>query len=176
MNRDQFNRRLEALGLKQSDAAALLRVTPRAVRRWQGGEQAVPANIVELLDVWRQLHDRNIPWGAAMEAIWFGDDDQIRRHQDHDKALAAVLRRVEARGGPAAPWRVNLKERRATLGRMDVGFYKLESGGFSLANYRRGDRDQDGERDRTLIEDAVAAFAAAVSQARAERPTLAWDE
>jgi hypothetical protein len=59
---------------------------------------------------------------------------------------------------------------------MDVGFYKLESGGFSLANYRRGDRDQDGERDRTLIEDAVAAFAAAVSQARAERPTLAWDE
>jgi hypothetical protein len=176
MTNDQFNMCLETLGLKQSDAAALLRVTPRAVRRWQTGEQAVPGYLVELLEAWRQLHDRNIPWGAALEAIWFGEDDQIRLHQDHDKALAAVLQRVRARGGPAAPWRVNLKEHSATLGRMDVGFYKLQSGSFSLANYRRGDREVDGRRDQDLIEDAVAAFAAAVGKAREEHPDRDWDK
>jgi hypothetical protein len=45
-----------------------------------------------------------------------------------------------------------------------------------LANYRRGDQDHDGERDQILIEDAVAAFAAAVGKAKAERPALAWDD
>src|ERR1019366_25432 len=72
-----------------------------------------------------------------LESIWYGDDDQIRRHQEHDKALAALLRRVEARGGPAAPWRVNLKEHNATIGPMVVTFYKLLSRSFSLAHYRR---------------------------------------
>jgi hypothetical protein len=176
MNSDQFNRRLEYLGLKQSDAAALLRVTPRAVRRWQSGEQPLPANVVELLNAWKQLHDKHIPWGPALEAIWPGDDDQIRRKEHHDKALAELLKRVAVRGGLAAPWRVNLKEHSATLGRIDVGFYKLQGGGFSLANYRRGDRDSDAERDRILIEDAVAAFSEAVGNAKEERPDRDWDE
>ena len=176
MTSAELTARLEVLGLKQSDAAALLRVTPRAVRRWQSGEQPIPGHVVELLNVWKQLHDRHIPWGAALEAIWFGDDDQICRHQDHDRALVALLDRVRARGGPSAPWRVNLKDHSATLGRMDVGFYKLSSGGFSLANYRRGDRDQDGERDRVLIEDAVAAFSEAVGEAKEQHPDRDWDE
>ena len=176
MNGPEFNNRLAALGLKQSDAAAMFRVTPRAVRRWQSGEQPVPGAVVELLDVWKQLHDRHMPWGPAMEAIWYGDDEQISLHHDHDKALVALLDRVRARGGASAPWRVNLKEHSATLGSMHVGFYKLRSGGFSLANYRRADRDQNGERDRLLIEDAVAAFSEAVSKARWEDPNRDWDE
>ena len=176
MTSAEFNRHLEILGLKQTDAAVLLRVTPRAVRRWQNGEQEIPGTVAELVKAWRQLHTRQIPWGASLESIWYGDDDQIRRHQDHNKALAALLSRVEARGGPAAPWRVNLKERSATLGPMVVHFYKLLSRSFSPANYRRRDREPDLYRDQPLIEDAVAAFSRAVSRATAERPGQEWDE
>lgn len=176
MENVELNQRLEALGLKQSDAAILLRVTPRAVRKWQTGEQKIPGTVAELVLAWCQLHDRKIPWGADLESIWYGDDDQIRLHQDHDKALVALLNRVEARGGLSAPWRVDLKERSATLGRMVVRFYPLASGSFSLAHYRRGDREPDAFRDQPLIEDAVAAFAAAVSQARTERPSQPWGE
>jgi hypothetical protein len=176
MTSAEFNHHLEILGLKQSDAAAFLRVTPRAVRRWQSGEQRIPATVVELVKAWRQLHAARIPWGADLESIWYGDDDQIRRHQDHALALAALLRRVQARGGPATPWRVKLKERSATLGPITVRFYKLLNDGFSLAHYRRGDMPPDPRRDQPLIEDAVAAFAAAVGKMRTERPGQSWDE
>jgi DNA-binding XRE family transcriptional regulator len=172
----ELNHCLEALSLTQADLAARLGVTPRTVRRWQAGEQPIPTWIAEVLGAWRQLHAHNLPWGADLESIWYGDDDQIRRHQDHDAALAALLRRVKARGGPAAPWRVNLREHRATLGPMIVRFYRLASDSFSLANYRRADVPPDVHRDQPLIEDAVAAFAASISAARTARPNQAWDE
>lgn len=176
MTPDAFNSHLETLGLKQSDAATLLRVTPRAVRRWQSGEQSIPDIVAELLVAWRRLHAAKISWGADLESIWYGDDDQIRRHQDHDRALAGLLRRVDARGGVTVPWQVNLKEHKATIGPMIVSFYKLSSGSFSLAHYRRRDREPDSHRDQALIEEAVAAFAAAVTKAKTERPTQEWDE
>jgi hypothetical protein len=151
-------------------------VTSRAVRRWQSGEQAIPATVVELLGVWRQLHAALLPWGADLESIWYGDDDQIRRHQEHDKALAVVLRRVKKRGGGRPDlWRVNLTRHSATLGNMTVSFYRLRSGSFSLAHYRCGEGEPNPRRDQTLIEDAVAAFATAVGKAVAERPDQSWD-
>jgi DNA-binding XRE family transcriptional regulator len=167
---------LAMLNLTQADLAARLGIAARTVRRWQAGDQPIPTWVVEVLDVWRQLHACGLPWGADLESIWYGDDDQVRRHQDHDKALAALLRRVKARGGPAAPWRINLRERSATLGPMTVRFYKLASNSFSLANYRRGDVPPDARRDQLLIEDAVVAFSEAVSAARTARPNQAWDE
>ncbi len=175
MKNGEFSQSLNALGLTQTDLAIRLGVTVRSVRRWQTGEQEIPEWVAEVLSAWHQLHARNIPWGADLESIWYGDNEQIRRHQDHDKALAALLKRVKNRGGPAAPWRVNLQDHSATLGRMSVRFYMLASGGFSLANYRRGDVHSDPQRDQALIEDAVAAFASAVSAARTERPRQAWD-
>jgi transcriptional regulator with XRE-family HTH domain len=167
---------LVALNLTPADFAARLGVAGRTVRRWQTGEQAIPIWVVEVFDAWRQLHAAGVPWGADLESIWYGDDDQVRRHQDHDKALAAVLRQVKARGGPAAPWRINLRQHSATLGQMSVRFYRLASGSFSLQNYRRGDVPPDVRRDRALIEDAVFAFSEAVGAARAARPNRAWDE
>lgn len=172
----ELTKLLAMLNLTQADLAARLGIATRTVRRWQTGEQAIPIWVVEVLDAWRQLHASGLPWGADLESIWYGDDDQIRRHQDHDKALAALLKRVKARGGPAAPWRINLRERSATLGPMVVRFYKLASNSFSLQNYRRGDVSPDARRDRPLIEDAVFAFSEAVRAARAARPSGPWDE
>ncbi|HTV68777.1 MAG TPA: hypothetical protein VMF90_09580 [Rhizobiaceae bacterium] len=176
MTGDELNRYLELLELTQADLAARLGVTTRTVRRWQTSEQPTPPWVAEVLGAWRQLHTRNLPWGADLESVWYGDDDQIRRHQDHDKALAALLQRVKARGGPSAPWRVNLRDHSATLGPITVRFYRLASNSFSVANYRRGDMLPDARRDQPLIEDAVAAFAAAVSEARRARHHEGWDE
>jgi hypothetical protein len=167
---------LAELNLTQADLAARLGVAARTVRRWQSAEQPIPTWVAEVLDAWRQLHAHHLPWGADLESIWYGDDDQIRRHQAHDKALATLRQRVKARGGPAVPWRINLRDRSATLGPITVRFYKLASNSFSLASYRRSDVAPDVRRDQPLIEDAVVAFSDAVSAARAARPNQAWDE
>jgi hypothetical protein len=176
MTAQELNQHLKHLRLSQTDLAAFLGVAARSVRRWQRTEQEIPEWVAATLRAWQQLHANNIPWGADLESIWYGDNDQIRRHQEHDKALAALLQRVKSRGGPAAPWRVNLRDHSATLGPMSVGFYMLASGSFSLANYRRADMSPDPCRDHSLIEDAVAAFAAAVSKAKSEQPDQRWDE
>jgi len=175
MTSEDFERHLHELGLTQTGLAARLGVTARSVRRWQAGEQEIPGWAAEVLQAWRQLNVRNIPWGTDLESIWCGDNAQIHLPQDHDRALADVLERVKGRGGLAAPWRVNLREHSATLGRMKVSFYKLASDSFSLQSYSRSDVHPDPQRDRSLIEEAVAAFAAAVSAARTERPEQDWD-
>jgi len=42
---------------------------------------------------------------------------------------------------------------------MEVGFYRLTNGSFSLSNYRRADMHPDVQRDRELIEDAIFCIA-----------------
>lgn len=165
MTRQEFSDNLKILGLLQADAAVLLRVTPRTIRRWEKGDQPVPDAVADLLQAWRRLHEAGLPWAADFETILDRDDDQLKRHQDHALWLDAVRQRVTARGGPAMPWRVDLRRRTATLGPATVSFYPLLNGSFSLANYRRRDTYPDMERDRQLIEDAVASIAAAVAAA-----------
>ena len=160
MNGTELGKSLDTLGLTQADLAARLGVTARSVRRWQANKQPIPLWVREIISVWQQLHSRQLPWGADLASIWYGDIDQITRHMEHDTALAALLKRVEARGGPAAPWRINLTDYSATLGKITIYFYRLASGGFSLASYRRGDIPPDSRRDQSLIEDAVAVFSA----------------
>jgi hypothetical protein len=161
MNAEKLEQSLRHLGLTQADLAAHLGVTPRSVRRWQAGEQQIPHWVQEIIAVWLQLHERKLPWGADLESVWYGDIDQIDRHMEHDKALAGILARVASRGGPSVPWRINVAVLTATLGKITVRFYRLASGSFSLASYRRGDMPTDAFRDRHMIEDAVASFAEA---------------
>jgi hypothetical protein len=47
---------------------------------------------------------------------------------------------------------------------MEVSYYKLASGSFSLANYRRKDGEPDVERDWEAIEDAAACIAQAMKK------------
>lgn len=166
MNAEEFNNYLKILGLSQGAAAAHLQVAPRTVRRWQSGEQEVPPQVESLLKAWHQLDKARIPWSADLESFWLKDTNQIRRHQDHALALAALLERVKSRGGVSAPWRISLEDHEAMLEVMTVRFYQLANGGFSLANYRRSDKPPDINRDWPLIEDAVAAFAAALGESR----------
>jgi hypothetical protein len=116
------------------------------------------------LRAWVRLHDRNLPWRPDEESIVRDDQDQIARHRANVIRLDEILARVEARGGPRVPWSVDRGRQIATLGPMEVSYYKLASGSFSLANYRRKDGEPDVERDWEAIEDAAACVARAMKK------------
>ena len=155
---------LEQLGLAQAEAAQLLSVAPRTVRRWVEGSQEVPGPAEQALRAWLRLHERGMAWRPDAVAIAGDDARTIARHREHAIELDALLQRVKARGGPAAPWQVDLDRCRATLGPLHVSFYKLRNGGFSPQSYRRSDGPADMQRDWPLIEDAFACIADAFAK------------
>jgi hypothetical protein len=146
------------LDLSQTEAAQLLGVAPRTFRRWLEGED-VPGPAEQAIRAWLRLHDRRLPWRPGSVAIEQDDQDQIARHRQHAIVLSDIIARVEARGGPRTPWVVDRKRSRATLGPIQVSFYALTNGSFSLASYTRKDGYPDVERDRELIEDAAYCIA-----------------
>ena len=151
---------LTDLGLTQVEAARLLSVSARTVRRWAEGSQNIPGPAEMAMRAWLQLHRRGLAWRPDSEAILMDDPEMIARHRQHALDLDTLLRRVDARGGPAAPWQVNLERGLATLGSLTVSFYKLQNGGFAPQSYRRlDDQAMDQQRDWPLIEDACACIA-----------------
>lgn len=149
------------LGLSQTEAAQLLGVAPRTVRRWLEGEE-VPGPAAQALRAWIRLHERNLPWRPDSALIAEDDQDQIARHRMHAINFSEILARVEARGGPRLPWKVDRQRSLATLGPIEVSYYTLLNGGFSLATYTRRDGDPDVQRDWELIEDAMFCIAKAL--------------
>ena len=149
------------LGLVPDEAAQLLSVSPRTVQRWGHGLQEIPGPAEQSLRAWLRLHERGLAWRPDGEAIATGDDAMIARHREHSVELDELLKRVDSRGGPAAPWQVDLERGRAMLGPLQVSFYKLRNGGFSPQSYRRTDGPVDMQRDWPLIEDAYACIARA---------------
>ncbi len=160
---DELRLTLSRLELTPAEAAQLLGVAPRTIRRWLEGEDvAGPAE--QALRAWIRLHDRNLPWRPDTESVVQDDQDQIARHRAHAIRLDELLARVDARGGPRVPWLVDRGRQIATLGPMEVSYYKLASGSFSLANYRRKDGEPDVKRDWDAIEDAAACIAQAMKK------------
>lgn len=160
---------LGALRLTPKEAARLLSVDPKTVGRWLRDEVEVPGPAEQALRAWMRLEKWGLPWRPAEQIIGLTEEDlanQIRLLRERNVGLDEVLCRVRDRGGPAAPWRVDLERHVAELGdTMEVGFYPLPNGGFSPSNYRRKDREPDFQRDRALIDDAIAAIANAVKAA-----------
>lgn len=160
---------LDRLGLSQADAAKLLSVSPRTVRRWSEEPAEIPGPAEQALRAWMRLDRLGLPWRPDCVAIGENDPEkiaeQIARYRQHAINLDALLLKVEARGGPAAPWHVDLTKRQATLGPIWVSFYPLVNGAFSPAFYRRGDVHPDLARDWTLLEDAFACIANAIKKA-----------
>ena len=161
---------LDALRLTPREAAALLSVDPKTVARWLNG--AGEDFLVSLLSrpFGRGCLDRmGLAWRPRDHLIGLTEQEaaeQIRLLREHNIGLADVISRVRARGGPAAPWKVDLEKRVAELGEiMELGFYPGIDGGFSPSTYRRKDRETDPERDRSLIEDAIVAIADAIASA-----------
>jgi transcriptional regulator with XRE-family HTH domain len=161
MTLHELQQTLLRLGISQTEAAQLLGVAPRTVRRWSEGEE-VPGPAAQALRAWIRLHERNLPWRPDSASIADDDEDQIARHRMHAINLSEILARVEARGGPRLPWTVDRQRSRATLGPMEVSYYTLLNGGFSLATYTRKDGDPDVQRDWELIEDAIFCIAKAL--------------
>lgn len=163
MNANELRQSLDRLNLAPGEAGQLLGVTPRTVRRWLDGEEMTgPA--VQAIRAWIRLHNRHLPWRPDTISIIEDDQDQIDRHRLHTINFDAILSRVEKRNTARLPWVVDWDKGKATLGPIEVGFYKLASGGFSLSTYRRSDGYPDVERDADLIEEAVYSIAQALKK------------
>jgi hypothetical protein len=167
MNENELRQSLNRLNLSAAEAGQLLGVTPRTVRRWLDGEEMTgPA--VQAIRAWIRLHNRHLPWRPDTVSIIEDDQDQIERHRLHTINFDAILSRVEKRNTPRLPWVVDWDRGKATLGPMEVGFYKLTSGGFSLSTYHRRDASPDVERDIDFIEEAVYCIAQALKKLNAD--------
>lgn len=167
----ELGEHLAHLKLGQLEASQLLGVNPRTLRRWLEGEE-VPGLAEAALRAWRMLHDRNLPWKPDSFSLFEDDQNQIQLHRRHTIEMAAVLKHVEKRGGPAHPWSVDLSKNSATFGPFEVGFYNLQSGGFSMSSYRRLDGPPDFARDKEFLEEAAYCISKAFEKARASVPAL----
>lgn len=157
MTAAEFDQFLLRLNLSGVEAAKLLGVTPRTLQRWLDGEDGdeIPGPTEQALRAWIKLHDLGIPWKPDSRSIDCNDEQQIGAHRQHAMDVASLIARVQARGGPRMRWSVDHSRCLATLGKIEVSFYKLLNGGFSLANYTRKDMAPDLGRDRELVDDAA---------------------
>jgi hypothetical protein len=176
MTDTELEQYLLRLDLTPIEAAQFLGVTPRTMQRWLDGEE-IPGPAEQAVLAWVKLNDLGIPWKPDSQSIDANDEQQITAHLRHAVEQAALIARIQARGGPRTVWEVDHSRGRAILGKIEVSFYKLLNGGFSLAHYTRRDMAPDAHRDRELIEDA--AYYIALS--RRKEPdfgpvTLCWSD
>jgi hypothetical protein len=168
MTNEEFAKHLAYLRLSVNEAALLLGSSERSVRRWT--EEDVPGPVAAAVRAWRELEARRLPWKPDSVSVMERDHDQLERIRAHDELLAQVMREVEARGGPANPWSVDMQRGRATFSHAEVGFHRLANGSFNVSTYRRFDRSPSDD-DRPEIADAVyciaQAFACAATAAEA---------
>lgn len=165
MTNKELELALVHLGLDPKDekdeAARLLGVNPRTFRRWIDGSQEIPGPAEQAINAWVKLNELGLNWRPDGISLNQTDGQLIAAHRNHAIELANILERVTNRGGPASPWIVDMEKRRATLGPLRLSFYHLKNGGFSPSFYSRSDCDPNLERDKHLIEDAIACIAKA---------------
>jgi hypothetical protein len=159
MTSEQLDQYLTSLSLSQTEAAKLLGVSPRSVRRWCEGDE-IPGPVQQVFRAWMRLHNLNLAWRPDSVSIDQGNLERIAKHREHAIDLSECLARVENR--VHMPWEVDRIKCRAVLGKLEVSYYKLKNGGFSLAHYTRKDCDPDVHRDRDLIDDATYCIAQAM--------------
>jgi hypothetical protein len=168
MDADELRTVLAYLGVDPGEAAQLLSVAPRTMRRWLLEGEEIPGPAIVALRAWRAMHARHLNWKPDAQSLFNDDQDQIARYRKHVVDMDAALERVEKRGGPASPWAVDLARNSAIFGPFEVSFYQLEGdGGFSLSNYRRRDIAPDVTRDMPFLEDAAYCISKTMAKAGA---------
>jgi len=162
MNATQFRSTLAELRLTQVEAATLLGVDGRTVRRWiEANEVSGPAD--RALRAWVTLNRIGLAWRPDGRAIAENSENQLAKYRQHAIDLVTVVEKVKNRGGPRLPWTVDLDRCLAKAGEMEVYFYKLANGSFSPQSYSRPGHP-DPIRDQPLLEDAYACIAERLAQ------------
>lgn len=168
MDRSDFLLSLKKLGIAPKEAADLLSVDYRTIKRWMARGAEVPEVSAKTIRAWLRLKQRGLPWRDDTVSLGFMDDqerrEQLHLGREHAVALDEVLEKVKRRGGPAAPWSVDLERHVAELGAIQFYFYPLGNGLFSPASYTRSDIQPDIDRDWPLLEDAIACVTKAYSE------------
>jgi hypothetical protein len=170
MNPVELRHTLQILDLNQAEAARLLSVNPRTMRRWIEGSSIIPAATAQALGAWKRLARFGLPWRPDEIMLADLNEDEIAKqsslHRNHVVGLDAIIASVEKRGGPATPWKVDLQKCQASTNFLEIGFYRMPNGGFSPSNYRRKDGPPNLERDKALIEDAYYCIAKTIAATR----------
>jgi hypothetical protein len=167
MTAPQLREVLLALDLSQVQAAQLLGADARTVRRWVAEDAAcVPRPAEAALRAWVRLNRAGLAWRPDEVPLEAADaDDVVGSRPTRALELEAALERVRSRGGPAAPWDVDLARGRATLGAFRMSFQVLADGVIAAQSYQRHDGvEADLARDRGLLEDALACVARALER------------
>lgn len=169
-----FKESLSILRLTIPEISKLLGVNNRTTQRWLSGETDIPLAIESVLKAWLLLNNFGLPWRPDGYSISLINEyefrTQIMQSNQHSILLETILQNVENRGGPAAPWTVDLMQKKATLGDIWVSFYMLPNGSFTPQSYGRFDKSPDVSRDKLILEDAYACIAQAIeSQMKSDR-------
>lgn len=171
MSSDELRDHINALDISFDEAAMFLGVSKRTFSRWADGDE-IPGPAQAALRAWVRLNERHFAWKPDSISVLERDEDQIERQRAHALRFSELLKRVELRGGPTHPWKVNFRHSTATFGTSEVTFHKLANGGFSLASYRRSDRHPDLNDDTPLVEDAAYCIATEYAKFGAQAAAL----
>jgi hypothetical protein len=164
---------LSILGVDQDEAAQLLGIDARTMRRWSSKSEDIPGPAIVALRAWRAMQERQMNWKPDELSLLEDDQDQIAKYRNHIVDLNAALKEVEERGGPKSPWAVDLSKKSAIFGPFQVRFYELKSDkGFSLSSYRRRDQAPDLQRDMHFLQDAAYCYGKAINRAKEAPPRL----
>lgn len=79
MTREDFDSLLGELGLSQAEAARLLSVDARTVRRWAEDPADMPGPAKQALRAWLALHRFGLPWAPDSVDLVRQDPGQVAK-------------------------------------------------------------------------------------------------
>jgi hypothetical protein len=168
---------LAYLDVTASELALLLDLNLRTIQRWLSGEVDIPKSVRCLLESWSTLQYLGLPWRP--DGLNLLDQSirkkQLELHMQTNIELIEVIKKVKARGGPSAPWSVDISRKKANLENMWISFYILPNGGFVPQSYGRSDKKMDFERDRNILEDGFFCIAEKIRNQRVLLSNTQWE-
>jgi hypothetical protein len=163
-----FKRILDELRLTESQLAQFLSVNIRSVRRWIKYPYKITGPARNVILAWVRLNRLGMAWRP--DEINVLNDHQIDEIAEKIKfyrldslKLDKILIKVKERGGPSAPWNIDIDKKVAILGPLRIDFHLLTNGIFCPVSYSRSDCEPDLLRDQILIEDAYFLIDASIN-------------